>query len=197
MKSMKRKGISLTRATSKIEGEAAVRINLAFIGSAKTHRSIAKIALTGLALKVGDKFALSDTFAPLREFVRTGLGPTPVRLFVSQEVLNRFRINVRYHALIFAFDAHKHRAYSVVVIFGGLFYLVRFTDAYNGVDFSWTYTYNSQAGKHPTMLFGATMISELGMVEKVLAGPTVWNNRKLSAECLMEYVRQVRPDVRI
>jgi hypothetical protein len=78
--------ISETRPSEQAELEVAG--DLKVIGSPDGLRTAAKIAYIGLAFCGGPKFAASDAFAKVREYIKTGNGASPARLFVHEYFLN-------------------------------------------------------------------------------------------------------------
>ena len=156
------------------EIQAVVNVDLRFITSLEAHRTVAKIAYTGFAARAGRHVAESHDFTTVRNFIARGEGPSPTRLFLNHNVADRFQLGPHHHAIVLACDGQTHIAHAMVVIFGGLFYLVELTSQCV-VNVFQSYGYNSQTGNEDPVIV-AQSDNERLMVQDILWGNTVWND---------------------
>ena len=161
-----------------------VHVPFDFIGTQCGLRTAAKTSYTALALKIGIGYALSGTFENVRNYVRTGGARPPSRLFLNENFQSRFQIGPHQHSIACAGDAKRHCAHAIIVYFGGLFYYVSLSDAYEGADFNWTIACDAQAGKETKILVGE-YDNEFLMLEDIAAGNTRWDDTKRSADNLI------------
>ena len=75
----------------------------------------------------------------------------------------------------------------VVVLFGGLFYLVELSNAYEGVDAGWTYAYDALRGEDCPVLV-QKFDNELLGVQDVLEGATLWDDVKKTADSFITFL---------
>lgn len=94
--------------------------DLKVIGSHDGLRTAAKIAYIGMAFCAGSVFSASDAFAGVREYIKTGKGASPARLFIHEKFLNAVQLDPHQHALILAGRHDKHGVDAIVRLFGGL-----------------------------------------------------------------------------
>jgi hypothetical protein len=96
---------------------------------------------------MGVALAQFDAFNEVREYINTGGGGTPVRLFLNDEFLTHSAHGLHQHSVVVAGRNDKHRVDAIVRLFGGLSYMVTLRTQYQGADFFDTLVYDSQRGE--------------------------------------------------
>lgn len=186
LEAAKKKGLELTEGAALLsEIEAVVELDLRFVVSVEAYRTVAKIAYTGYAQRAGRQSAESAGFQPLRDFIAQGEGPSPVRLFLNRKFAAHFNAGPHQHALVLGCNGQTHLAHAIVVIFGGLYYLVNLTDQCF-VDVFQSYGCNCQAGSEDRVLVGH-LENERLMIEEVLHGNTIWDDYSQSLDYLVPF----------
>jgi len=170
------------------EAEIEVKGDLKVIGSQDGLQTAAKIAYVGLAFCAGSVFAASDAFARVREYIKTGNGPSPARLFVHEKFLNAVQLGTHQHALILAGRRDKHRVDAIVRLFGGLSYFVTLSDQYGGVDFVHTIVCDAQRGELNGMLFSVVEAELLQTEDVATSKDTVWDNPVASGQWFVKFL---------
>lgn len=176
------------------EIQGTMRTNFAFVASEGAKRNVAKIALNALALSDRLDVAASDRFAPLRNYILEGDRCRPVRLFLNQDLLNRWPFTARHHVVLLAADSERTAVNAIIVLFGALFYFVTLGQDYHGVDRRFIYGFDSADGNESHSF---AQEDSIAIIRDVLSGPTVWDNVPESVRWLIHYVQQARPDIRI
>jgi hypothetical protein len=184
------KGYELLESDLRPAEEADIEVygDLRIIGSPDGLRTAAKIAYIGMAFCVGSVFAASDAFAGVREYIRTGKGASPARLFVHEKFLNAVQLGPHQHALILAGRHDKHRVDAIVRLFGGLSYFVTLSDKYKGVDFVHTIVCDAQRGELNGMLFSVVEAELLQTEDVATSKDTVWDNLELSGRWFVGFL---------
>jgi hypothetical protein len=108
--------------------------DLDFLNESKAKRAVAKVAFLFLASKAGVRSAALDQ---LRNFVVNGSDDRAVRLFYNSDFLEATKLNANHHAVVLASDSKRGLVSAIVVLFGGLTYIVRLADSAL-VDFGFT-----------------------------------------------------------
>lgn len=170
------------------QAEVEVSGDLKVIGSVEGLRTAAKIAYIGMAFCAGSVFAASDAFETVREYIRTGNGASPARLFVHEKFLNAVQLGPHQHALILAGRHDKHRVDAIVRLFGGLNYFVTLSDKYEGVDFVHTIVCDAQRGELNGMLFSVVEAELLQTEDVATSSDTVWDNLALSGKWFVDFL---------
>src|SRR5262249_14576893 len=177
------KGIRVELAPSggppEIEGEFEWKAG--FLVSESALRTVAKIALVGFAHRFGTKIIESKGFDRVKAFIVDGSGNSPVTLFFSDEFLAKTQSGPHQHMILFAASKEKRAIWAIVVLFGGLSYLVQLSDSWEGPDLMQTYCVDAQKGEEPIVLLAA-LENELNAVSLVLGEKTTWSNVKASAD---------------
>jgi hypothetical protein len=170
------------------QADLEVAGELKVIGSPDGLRTAAKIAYVGMAFCAGSVFAASDAFAGVREYIKTGKGPSPARLFIHEKFLNAVQLGPHQHALILAGRNDKHRVDAIVRLFGGLSYFVTLSDRYGGVDFVHTIVCDAQRGELNGMLFSVVEAELLQTEDVATSKDTVWDNLELSGRWFVDFL---------
>jgi len=143
---------------------------LDFMNSVEAKRTAAKVALTCVAAKLGQKFACSGVFDNVREFIRKGEGSS-TRLFFNKNFATHTEAGPFQHFVILSFDAQKHTAYAIVMFFGTMTYLVQLSAVYDGIDFGALYALDARKREEIPVFVGHIENERLA-VEDVLSGDT-------------------------
>jgi hypothetical protein len=170
------------------QSEIEVSGELKVIGSPEGLRTAAKIAYVGMAFCTGSVFAASDAFTRVREYIKTGNGAPPARLFIHKKFLNAVQLGPHQHALILAGRKDKHRVDAIVRLFGGLNYFVTLSDEYGGVDFVHTIVCDAQRGELNGMLFSVVEAELLQTEDVATSKDTVWDNGELAGKWFLEFL---------
>lgn len=170
------------------QAEVEVSGELKVIGSVEGLRTATKIAYMGMAFCAGSVFAASDAFEHVREFIRTGSGASPARLFVHEKFLNAVQLGPHQHALILAGRNDKRRVDAIVRLFGGLNYFVTLSDKYEGVDFVHTIVCDAQRGELNGMLFSVVEAELLQTEDVATSKDTIWDNLELSGRWFVNFL---------
>jgi len=190
-KKAKEQGIELIEeSTPGGEVEASFSGDLDFLISEGMLRFVAKIAYTASALRMGFALAQSDAFSEIREYINTGRGSTPVRLFLNDEFLTHSAHGLHQHSVVLAGRNDKHRVDAIVRLFGGLSYMVTLTTKYQGADFFDTLVYDSQRGEVNKAL-ATHLQSEILQIETLQEDKnTIWNDQRKSGEWFLTFVQK-------
>jgi hypothetical protein len=78
----------------------------------------ATIAYTALAYGMGCSFATGDSFAAIHDYIRTGAGNSPSRVFVNEHYLEACQQGPHQHAVIVAGRYDQRRVDAIVNLFG-------------------------------------------------------------------------------
>jgi len=114
-------------------------------------------------------------FYAVRRYIAEGDADVePVRLFVNNDLCARFQIAPHQHALVLSCDAVTRFAHAMVVLFGGLFYLVELASDVR-IDVQSSEALNAQTGEKQAILVGH-WANEIHMLADVLHGPTTWDD---------------------
>ena len=187
---VEKKGYKLEEApigTIAQEFHAEVYVPFDFIGANSALRTVAKIALVSLALRAGEKLAGADTFTSTRDFISSGTGKSPARLFLNENFRKSFHIGPHQHALVLTGERKTNGVYAVVVIFGGLSYFIHLSNVYEGADFNYTYAYNAQKAERCEVLVSNEQ-NEFLLVHDVMEGATAWGDVCSSADSFMTFL---------
>jgi HNH endonuclease len=158
----------------------ATEVALDFVHSLETRRIAAKIALVAMAWKYGTELALNPMFDRLREFVSGGNGQPPVRLFFSEFFAASQIRTANQLSVVSHLSAGLHKGWAGVTLFGGLFYIVQTTNAFEERESrSFSIYYDVEAGceRSPVVLH-----SEFDLVGAVLSHRTRFEDIESTAE---------------
>ena len=157
-----------------IELEPESFMPLDFVNSLEAKRTAAKVALTCVAAKLGQKFACSRAFDGVRDYIRKGEG-TCARLFFNQNFAAQTQAGPFQHLVILSCDARKHTVYAIVMFFGTMTYLVQLSATYEGVDFGEQYAFDARK-REQVPVFAGHLENERLAVEDVLGGNTQFDD---------------------
>lgn len=188
-KKAKEQGIELIEEpTPGGEVEASFSGDLNFLKSEGMLRFVAKIAYTALAFRMGVAVAQSDAFNEVREYINTGGGSSPVRLFLNDEFLTHSAHGIHQHSVVLAGRNDKHRVDAIVRLFGGLSYMVTLSTEYQGADFFDTLVYDAQRGEVNKAL-ATHLQSEIVQIETLQADKnTIWDDQRKSGEWFLTFL---------
>ncbi len=170
------------------EAEVEVSGDLRVIGSIDGLRTAAKIAFIGLAFCGGSVFAASEAFEAVREFIRSGKGTSPSRLFIHETFLASVEMGPHQHAIILAGRNDRHRVDAIVRLFGGLSYFVILSDRYEGADFLHTLVCDAQRGEVNGMLFSVVEAELLQTEDVYNSKETVWDDLPASGAWFLNFL---------
>lgn len=126
--------------------------------------------------------------ARVRDYIKTGKGSSPARLFIHKKFLNSVQLGPHQHALILAGRNDKHRVDAIVRLFGGLSYFVTLSDEYQGVDFVHTIVCDAQRGELNGMLFSVVEAELLQTEDVATSNDTVWDSLELSGKWFVDFL---------
>jgi hypothetical protein len=168
--------------------EASMAGQLDFLISEEMLRYVAKIAYTALALRMGIAVAQFNSFRQIRDYITSGQGKSPVRLFLNEAFLAGSQQGFHQHSVVLAGRNDRGRVDAIGRLFGGLCYLVNLSDSYQGADFFDTLVYDSQRGEINKVL--ATHVqSEILQIETLRSDEnTVWDDQERAGEWFVAFV---------
>jgi hypothetical protein len=170
------------------ESEVCVSGQLDFIDSPDMLRTVAKIAYTGLAFRMGERLAMRDTFSAIRQYIRTGEeGASKAKLFLNERFLAASEHGPHQHSIVIVARNDKHRVDAIVRLFGGLCYFVNVSDNYEGADFYDTLVYDAQRGEVNDVLV-TNLQTEFLQIEDVESKDTVWNDRVRAGDWFIRFL---------
>jgi hypothetical protein len=172
---------------SEITGEFEWRAD--FLGSAAARLAVAKIALIGFAYQFGAKAIESEAFSSIKNFITDESQGSPVRLFHNAEFIAHTQAGPHQHMLLFAANKRERTIWAVVILFGGLTYLVQLSSSWDGPDLVKTYGVDAQKGEECPVLVGA-LENELNAVDLILGQKTIWDDVKVSADSFMSAMKR-------
>ncbi len=188
---LKARGIEVETApsgsSSTVEGEFEWQASI--LTSESAFRTIAKIALIGFAHQFGQRSVESKAFGSIKAFIEDGSEGSPVRLFHSEEFRRATQAGPHRHMVLFAAIRKERVIWAIVMLFGGLTYLVKLRDCWEGIDLMKTYCDDAQKGEDCIVL-PASLENELKAIPLVLDRKTIWNDIRASADAFIEGLRQ-------
>lgn len=150
--------------------------NLELIGASEGFRTAAKIAYVGLARVVGAKIVTGESFARVREYIRTGTVNPCSRIFVNHGYMEAVQQGPHQHSLTLCGRRDKKQVAAIVRLFSHLCYFVELSGCYEGADFCDTLVYDAYRGQIDGILL-AHPYAELLQIEDVAGNPqTLWDN---------------------
>jgi hypothetical protein len=170
------------------QAEVNISGDLRFIDSPELLRAVTKMAYTALALRMGENFARGGIFDTARNYIRTGTGNPMARLFLHEEYMQSCQQGPHQHSVILAGRNNRQSVDAIVRLFGGLSYLVNFSDSYRGADFFNTLAYDAQRGQENKVLFANEQAELLQIEEVSSSNTTVWNDRVASGSWFLRFL---------
>lgn len=170
-------------------------VHLNFVRSIEARRVAAKVALVAVAWEFGIDYALNPMFDALRTFVLTGNAHPPVALFFNEFFAAAERRTAYQLSVVSYLSAGLHKGWAIVTLFGGLFYIVQTTDAFEERESrSFSLHYDVEVGcvQNPVILH-----SEFDLVGDVLSPRTRGEDLTATADywrTLIEPICMVRGD---
>ncbi len=171
------------------EVEVNISGDLRFIDSPELLRAVTKIAYTALALRMGENFARGAIFDAVPQ-LHQNWKREPERQTISARRVYA-SMPARSASAFGHFLAGRNNRQSVdalVRLFGGLSYLVNFSDCYRGVDFFNTLVYDAQRGEESKVLFANEQAELLQIEEVSSSNTTVWNDRVASGRWFLRFL---------
>lgn len=139
-----------------------------FLTESAAMRTAAKACYICLA-RHSRALAKSEAFQPIRDYIAINSGNS-VRLFFSASFAKTIALGIREHLVVVVLDGLNHRARGVVVLMGGLHYMVDLSDSYSGADYEFTYKVNAMTGASHVRRG-----NERELLSEILDGNTKWN----------------------
>lgn len=146
-----------------------------FLSAASALRTAAKVSYICLA-RHSRALARGEAFRIIRDFIANGTG-APVSLFFSPSFAKKIALPICEHGVIISLDGLKRKAIGIVVLMGGLHYVVDLTGSYRGADYAFSYWVNGITGESRV-----TKGSERELVQRVFSSDTRWNDVAFSGE---------------
>ncbi|MGH9509220.1 MAG: HNH endonuclease [Terriglobales bacterium] len=185
----KAKGKEIIPITDPIVVQPGSSISMDFIGEDAALRAATKVAFMCLALKCGVVTARSDTFKDVREFIRTGKGTHPARLFVNPTFSHMVQSGPHQHSVFAYLNAQDCTVWAIVRFFGGLSYLVQLSDSYTGgVDYGFFYIYDAYRKQQEGMLLGQYDMEKVA-IETIINGATTFDDVGAAAEHFLDFIK--------
>ena len=178
----------IEESTPGAEAEVSISGDLDFINQQEMLRTIAKVAYTALALHGGIEFALREPFAGVRKYIRSGEGEVRASLFLNAEYSQECYQGPHMHSIVLVGRRDKRRVDAIVRFFGGLFYLVRLADNYEGADFYKTFLYDAQNGEEKQILVLHEQSEFLQIEHVITSKDSIWNDRVKSGEFFVKFL---------
>jgi hypothetical protein len=151
--------------------EAEYKITLPFVGALETRKIAAKIALAAIAFQYGPAFALAPPFDNLRKArLATKTKDLRVWFFANQGFMGGHIRTAHQHSVMCYLSAGMRKGWALVMLFGGLSYLVEVTTDYGEPEskqFSIFYDAASKARINPIVL-----ADEMTLIGHVLSPAT-------------------------
>ncbi|HYH01263.1 MAG TPA: HNH endonuclease [Terriglobales bacterium] len=155
-------------------------IELNFVTEESAKRAVAKVAYAYAIHCLGRLPQRSAAYDAVRRFIIHGEGRSPTRLFFNRDFLTATNLTGFQHALLLSSDSQKHAVTAIVVLFGGLNYVVRLADE-AFVDVGCTYIWDSRKRK-PIGFFTRDYLHEHAGVDIIDKGSTVFDDVAQVAE---------------
>jgi hypothetical protein len=177
------------------EAEVSLSGDLDFLDSPQALRLAAKIAYVALAYRAGISLGRSEAFQRIRDYITTGTGKSPARLFSNERFLDYFSQGPHQHSVVLAGRNEDRKVEAIVRLFGGLCYFVTLSDVYDGADFSFTLALDALRGEEIPALVTNLETEFLQIRDISTAADTAWDDQETAGKSFLGIISRAIDEI--